>query len=61
MYSKNVITIKEKENKEIVGYIPEPLAEIIHPLLKPRKVYKITYTVQGNQKKYSKARGFFEK
>lgn len=45
MYSKKVITIKEKENKEIVGYIPEPLAEIIHPFLKPRKVYKITYTV----------------
>ena len=41
----NVIDVKQKENKEIVGHIPEPLAEIIYPLLKSWKVYEITYIV----------------
>ena len=45
IYSKNVIAVKGKENKEIVAHIPEQLAKFIHPLLKSLKVYEIIYTV----------------
>ena len=45
IYSKNVIAVKEKKNKEIVAHIPELLAKFIHPLLKSLKVYEIIYTV----------------
>ena len=56
----NVIDVKQKENKEIVGHIPEPLAEIIYPLLKSWKVYEITYIVTHRViKKNSKAHGYF--
>ena len=38
IYSKNVIAVKEKDNEEIAGHIPEPLAKIFHLLLKSWKV-----------------------
>ena len=51
IYSKNAISVKEKNSNKIVGHIPEPLAKILYQLMKSWKVYEITCTIPGQSKK----------